>query len=317
MVISPNYSLLVLLFSLICSITFLSSVEINSFKLPDCYIHRFHCEERIAEKAISYFRSKTVLFIGDSLTRYQYLSLCYILRHRQPESSHAYPKIVQENSWGSDDDKLKQWEKFFIGSSALLNPYETCVSCHRDGFFENRVYYDPVLQIRLVYIQFRGNNIIMDHNVDNPNELNLLVTNTGDLKAYFPGIKHLDLIVTNVGFFGFHSSINPEKYIKKMQSLADVVVWKTTTYQDGEYADPNWWFVVEHNNAAANRTTMNDIDYRMCNVANVLCLDTSWTATHVRRSSYWDTTHFIEPIYMIFNDQLLTLLNVTTTSKHI
>jgi len=153
----------------------------------------------------------------------------------------------------------------------------------------------------------------MDNNVDDPNELNLIVSNTGDLRAYFPGINHLNLIVTNVGYFGFHPSIKPEIYVKKMKSLADVVVWKTTTYQDGEYTDANWW--VDHSSSPCNRTTMNDVDNRMCNTNDVLCLDTSWTAMHVRRSSYWDTTHFIEPIYAIFNDQLLTLLNATT--KHV
>jgi len=149
----------------------------------------------------------------------------------------------------------------------------------------------------------------MNRNVVDPNELNLIVGNSGDLRSYFPGINHLDLIVTNVGFFGFHASINPEMYMKKMKSLANVVVWKMTTYQDGEYADANWW--VDHSTAPANRTEMNDVDYRMCNFPDVLCLDISWTSTHVRRTSYWDTTHFIEPIYAIFNDQLLTLLNVT------
>lgn len=300
----------VLLTSLCWWIPSISCVSINSFQLPECYSHLTRCEDKIADKAISYFKSKTVLFIGDSLTRYQYLSLCYILRHRRPESAHAYPRIVQENSWGHDDDKLLQWEKFFIGSSALLSPYEKCISCHRHGFFENRVYYDPLLQIRIVYVQFRGNNIDMNRNVDDPNELNLIVGDTGDLRAYFPGINHLDLIVTNVGYFGFHASINPEMYMEKMKSLAKTLVWKTTTYQDGEYADANWW--VDHSNAPANRTEMNDVDYRMCNYPDVLCLDTSWTAKHVRRTSYWDTTHFIEPIYAIFNDQLLTLLNVTT-----
>lgn len=299
--------MVVVLMSLIAA----SSIEINSFEVPACYHHLLHCEETVARRATAFFRSKNVLFIGDSLTRYQYLSLCYILRHGYPESKKAYPRIIQENSWGSDDNHLKQWEKFFVGSSALLAPYEKCVSCQRDGFFENRVYYDPNLQIRIVYIQFRGFNINMAQNVDDPNELNLIVQNTGDLHAYFPGINHLDLIVTNVGFFGFHETINPERYMQKMQSLANVVVWRTTTYQDGEYANANWW--IEHSDSPVNRTTMNDVDRRMCNVPAVVCLDTSWTATHVRSSSYWDTTHFIEPVYAIFNDQMLTLLNATRT----
>ena len=261
-----------------------SAVDINSYKPPQCYHEWTSCDYGLGNKAVQFYSNKKVLFIGDSLTRYQYLSLCYILRHREAQRKETYPSVVQENTWDG-------WPAFFNGSSNMLYPYEECTVCDHGGTYEYRNYHDPHLNIKLTYIQFRG----------------IGFKNEKWLHTYFPNNAHIDVVVTNVGFFGFHHTVNQEEYIGVMRALADKVVWKTTTYHDEEYSTPDWW--EQHRKAAANRTTMNIVDHRMCNHEGVLCLDTSWTATHAKSTNYWDTTHFKEPIYAIFNDELINVLS--------
>ena len=260
-----------------------ATVIINSYKPPQCYHEWTSCDHGLGSKAVQFYSNKQVLFIGDSLTRYQYLSLCYILRHRKAQRKETYPSVLQENTWDG-------WPAFFIGSSNMLYPYEECTVCDHGGTYEYRHYHDPHLNIKLTYIQYRGIGFEKDN----------------WLSIYFPNNEHLDLVVTNVGFFGFHFSNSYLQFIEVMKALADKVVWKTTTYQDQEYTTPDWW--EKHSSAAANRTTMNQMDSFMCNYEGVLCLDTSWTATHAKSSNYWDTTHFKEPIYAIFNDELINIL---------
>ena len=81
------------------------------------------------------------------------------------------------------------------------------------------------------------------------------------VRYIFPNNAHIDVVVTNVGFFGFHHTVNQEEYIEVMKALADKVVWKTTTYHDEEYTTPDWW--TQNRKAAANRTTINIVDHRM------------------------------------------------------
>jgi len=276
-----------------------SCIEINSFEQPDCHKHLYECEENIFEKAHKYFKHKKVLFIGDAFTRYQYLSLCFILRHRQPESKHAYPRIIQENSWNMNDLNLNKRESFYIGSSAVLHPYETCIKCKKDGSFESRYYHDIKLKVTLAYIQYNGIGDVFHDKKD-------------EIKSYFPDLNRIDVVVTNIGFLSYNSSIKVEEYIQFIKSLGTIIVWLTTPYQNGEYNDAHWW--KRHHNTTINRTQMNAVDYQMCNCPGVLCLDTSWTAKYVHANSYWNNLFFTEPTYAIFNDQLIDL--VTKQTRH-
>ena len=56
---------------------------------------------------------------------------------------------------------------------------------------------------------------------------------------------------------------------------------------------------------------MNAMDSRMCNLPGIVCLDLSWTAKHTEPApvDYWDTTHFKEPIYLAFNDEMINKLS--------
>lgn len=83
-----------------------------------------------------------IVLIGDSLMRYQYLSLVYFLRHRDwIDPNQEVKQAVSEQSG------FLNWLDFYNQTNAMLSPYEVC-DCWRNVTFdkyttENRYYYDP------------------------------------------------------------------------------------------------------------------------------------------------------------------------------
>lgn len=88
---------------------------------------------------------KTIVFIGDSLTRYQYLDLVYSLHHR----SRHFMLRPRENPLIALT--FRTWMAFLNGTNADLSPNEAC-DCYRAGrsntfrperICENRLYSAP------------------------------------------------------------------------------------------------------------------------------------------------------------------------------
>jgi hypothetical protein len=80
-------------------------------------------------------------FVGDSLTRYQYLSLVYYLRHGQWDEDGNYPNMAAEMPFQRD------WSSFYMYTNTILHPWEWC-DCFRNNplnvsvMCENRYYMD-------------------------------------------------------------------------------------------------------------------------------------------------------------------------------
>eukprot|EP00002_Diphylleia_rotans_P021505 TRINITY_DN4182_c0_g1_i1.p1 TRINITY_DN4182_c0_g1~~TRINITY_DN4182_c0_g1_i1.p1 ORF type:complete len:349 (-),score=32.98 TRINITY_DN4182_c0_g1_i1:304-1350(-) len=105
--------------------------------------------ENIHPIALSNMR---IMFLGDSLTRYQYLNLAFALEHNdwaEPESLLCCER------------KTTSWTDFYAQTNKLLKGQEVC-DCFRDsccgGFtvFENRSYYNRRHNISLWYVQWFG-----------------------------------------------------------------------------------------------------------------------------------------------------------------
>ncbi|KAK3238389.1 hypothetical protein CYMTET_51593 [Cymbomonas tetramitiformis] len=95
----------------------------------------------------------SIIFIGDSVIRYQYLSLVYFLKNRHWIGRHQRPNPIEEQTYDS-------WEDFYNQTSKALTPYELC-DCFRvdnpENFtlpFENRYFCGPGLKVS--YIQAFG-----------------------------------------------------------------------------------------------------------------------------------------------------------------
>jgi hypothetical protein len=122
---------------------------INSYQQPPCFDNLSSCRAELGHKAVETLKDKHLLMIGDSLTRYQYLSLAYTLRHRRPPEVSMYPNMIENTHDG--------WENFFMETNGNLAPYEDCDCSYYDGrFFEHRRYYDKHMNISVTYIMFRG-----------------------------------------------------------------------------------------------------------------------------------------------------------------
>ena len=106
----------------------------------------------------------TIVFVGDSLTRYQYLDLVFTLRygHRAHEN-RTKRNPLNERTWWS-------WTRFHRGTHAELRPHETVCDCHRPALFnmetaknttENRMFQWPRCNVRVAYIQAFGSALCL------------------------------------------------------------------------------------------------------------------------------------------------------------
>lgn len=108
--------------------------------------------------------NKTVVFIGDSLTRYQYLNLAYFAVH-QHWPPHFDP-LCREIAFDRKDrprfppeQESDGWKKFNEYSNSVLSDFELC-ECyrekrwwlHKDSIIENRYLYVPQVGLKMFYI---------------------------------------------------------------------------------------------------------------------------------------------------------------------
>eukprot|EP01039_Chlorochromonas_danica_P005548 gene5548-6110_t len=79
---------------------------------------------------LSFLRNKRIAFIGDSLTRYQYLSLAWFLSSGQWLEDPGLPSLVREKQYGS-------WNAFFRSTNSRLGCHEILDAFRPEGRFEN------------------------------------------------------------------------------------------------------------------------------------------------------------------------------------
>lgn len=92
-----------------------------------------------------------LVLVGDSLTRYQYLSLVYFLETRRWASPPGAPVNTNEKSWSN-------WTEFHTGMTARLRGHEIC-DCYRGptmdgGIREMRYYTSACGRVRVSYVMW-------------------------------------------------------------------------------------------------------------------------------------------------------------------
>ena len=113
---------------------------------------------------IKSLHNKSIVFVGDSLTRYQYLNLAYFAVH-QRWPSHFDP-LCRETAFdrkgqsrASPEQESEGWKKFNEYSNSILNNFELC-ECyrekrwwlHKDSVIENRFLSVPHIGLKIFYI---------------------------------------------------------------------------------------------------------------------------------------------------------------------
>lgn len=109
-----------------------------------------------------------LVFLGDSLSRYQYLSLVLALKRGEIVQLEETPNPLCYFQWFNrmengdpipgDDD----WLNFMFNATKLLSPNEHC-DCYRDSkssnvtsYFENRYYFNETAQFNISFIHLTG-----------------------------------------------------------------------------------------------------------------------------------------------------------------
>ena len=111
------------------------------------------CTRPSREEALEGLRDSHLLFMGDSMMRYQYLNLAYFLETGRPFHPGA-PHNEMAHEWNSAGSVADHWVSFFQGTSERLKT-EIC-DCWRPGL-ENGVemrFYFGARGVRLTYVQF-------------------------------------------------------------------------------------------------------------------------------------------------------------------
>ena len=90
-------------------------------------------------------RNLRLVFLGDSVTRYQYLSLAYFVRHKRWfDPNVTVNNLVNAHSFHHPLHPDEDWNEFFLQSNRLLHPLEICDCLRsRDGntVLERRYFY--------------------------------------------------------------------------------------------------------------------------------------------------------------------------------
>lgn len=102
-----------------------------------------------------------LILLGDSVTRYQYLSLAYFLRHGQWfDPDVTINNLVNSHSFHNALHPDEDWNEFFLQSNRMLYPMEVCDCLRsRNGeiLLERRYFYDSNNNNMVVYINMNGN----------------------------------------------------------------------------------------------------------------------------------------------------------------
>ena len=269
-----------------------------------------------------------IVIIGDSLSRYGYLSLVYFLRlGRWFEPDLEKNNLMDERSFRSPfhDDVFGE---FYFQSSRLLQPYELC-DCYKGDYLEeepeymasyvieNRYYHDPELNNTVTFLHAFGHQTTIHGRIHakeaydtakwdwQKNEKKLVqhkfsspVWTYADwhdvVEKYVSEINPKpEFAVVNAGQWSNTFGPKGEDVSRKFASALDdqhfrKAIWKTTTFREG--GEP----MTEDAEAT---------DKYMCDLLPD-CLDISWTKD-LRDDLYWDEKHFYEPVYRVINEELL------------
>lgn len=257
-----------------------------------------------------------IAFAGDSLTRYQYLSLAHFLKYGAWIDPDEIPNMTQEKQHNT-------WHEFYKFTKSKLHPYEECDCFRPEGhkmalMMENRYFFDPVRNNSISYFQKFGHKFSFKSNwnvtdVHHPHEL---ITKEHQLKFELETQSWPRFIKDFVSkmdpkptFFIFNEGIHPHRdltnkkvrrqILRAIRESGMIGVYKTTT----KYRLHN----ITNNNITETHM-IRDYELDFCKKID-LCLDLSWT-WHVPVDYYSDYAHFREPVYTWQNVQLMELLGL-------
>ena len=264
--------------------------------------------------------NKHLIFVGDSLMRFQYLALVYLVKFKTIPLDDVIPNFFVVKTWNG-------WNNFFNGTNAMLRPNEWC-DCYRDEKkdddgkgFENRYFTDSVNNISISYFQFSEINVqghwsepydddffrsphyefyphfwryglsdAMIHFIKNvpDNFFSILILNSG---------HHANSFTFGEG----KNKVSNLKYATLVRDSAvitfDQVIWKTFSAPNPDPEVHSW-----------ERDAYHPQDSVMCSLQNITCFNLSWTQL-LQPHHYYDNLHFKASVYNLINLKLLDTID--------
>jgi hypothetical protein len=98
----------------------------------------------------SAFKNKHIIIIGDSISRYLYVALVYMLHHKHWLESAMLPNPVEERTYES-------WPIYFGATDGMFYPYHYC-DCSREQMYENKYYINRASSFFVSYLLYFGKN---------------------------------------------------------------------------------------------------------------------------------------------------------------
>ena len=238
-------------------------------------------------------------FLGDSLSRYQYLSLAAFLRTGQWPATPDRPNMCMEGKAGGHE---KFWADFYNFTKTALSPYEECdcwrVKAEKKTHFENRFYWDKshnnTLSVfmksgmRAVDIHWHASDVHKPHELVNerPEPLWRAKTEVEIIDSYLPYLTpRPEYVIMNQGSWQFHTLSE--------ENLPDIVAALKRHGFIGVY---------RMNGAGVRKNTAHDDAY--CKAFDI-CLDSEWTKRFANSKHLWDGVHWHAHMNRLFNLQLL------------
>ena len=260
-----------------------------------------------------------IAFAGDSLTRYQYISLVYYMRHGRWIDPKEIPNMTQEKQHAT-------WHNFYKFTMNKLHPNEQCDCFRPEGhkmplMNENRFYWDPIRNNSISFFQKFGHKFPFKSNwnytdVNKPHELLTREDQVNPTIETNEWNEFISKFVANLNpkptFFVYNEGIHPHRDFMNKKTMRQILralresgmigVYKTTT----KYKYHNIT-----NNRIDETNLIRDYEMDFCKKSD-LCADSSWS-WKVPLDYYSDYAHFHEPVYSWMNVQLLDLLKVKKT----
>mmetsp|Transcript_11624 Transcript_11624/g.16969 ORF Transcript_11624/g.16969 Transcript_11624/m.16969 type:complete len:496 (-) Transcript_11624:30-1517(-) len=258
----------------------------------------------------------SILFFGDSLSRYQYLDLVYFLSHGAWVEPDDHSSLV----WAGNHST---WNAFYNFTNFNLKPYEECDCFRNEGIMnhgllnENRYFWDEERNNSVTYLQKFGTaEFKTSWNVTDIHDTNHILVQHAREVSYFGHTDWLgtiqefickmmdpkpSIVFFNSGLWGDGGLANSTTQTNIVDALkhCDITsVYKTTTKMQSEQ-DSN----------------MREYEEQMCNKTD-MCYDISWTGPLVPERFYWDRAHMTSPIYSMLNVQMLALLASREEQQH-
>ena len=255
-----------------------------------------------------------IAFAGDSLTRYQYLSLAHYLKHGKFIDPYEQPNLSKEKDF-------ETWYDFFKHTNMKLQPEEQCDCFRPEGhkmplMIENRSFKDDVRNNSISFFQKFGHRFTFKSNwnhsdVHNEHEFirkekdNHYVIDTLDWPTFITDfVAKLD---PKPRYFVFNQGIHPHRdftnqkvrrqIIRAIKENGMIGIYKTTT----KYRDHD----IEVNEIIED-PSVRAYEEHFCKKTDY-CLDSSWTWM-IPPDFYLDYAHFNATVYSWQNLQLFDLL---------